>query len=137
MDIELLTIGTELLLGFTVDTNAAFLSRALASVGARVVRKATVGDTGSEIHVAVSEALARTGFVITTGGLGPTRDDITKKVVAEIFGMPLDLDEEYLETLRRRFESFGRGPMPPRRPSPPCNAVTTSSIKGCCGTVTG
>jgi nicotinamide-nucleotide amidase len=113
MDIELLTIGTELLLGFTVDTNAAFLSRALASVGARVVRKATVGDTAPEIHSAFTDALARTGFVIATGGLGPTRDDVTKKVVAEIFGMPLELDEVYLEALRRRFESLGRGPMPP------------------------
>jgi nicotinamide-nucleotide amidase len=113
MNIELLTIGTELLLGFTIDTNAAFLSRALAAAGARVVRKATVGDTGPEIRAAVTEALERTGFVIMTGGLGPTRDDITKKVVADIFGFPLELDEEYLEALRQRFEALGRGPMPP------------------------
>jgi nicotinamide-nucleotide amidase len=113
MDIELLTIGTELLLGFTIDTNAAFLSRALATVGARVVRRATVGDTAPEIRSALVEALDRTGFVIATGGLGPTRDDVTKKVVADIFDMPLELDQVYLEALRRRFESLGRGPMPP------------------------
>src|SRR6185369_8347666 len=101
MDLELLTIGTELLLGFTIDTNAAFLSRALASVGARVVRKATVGDSAPEIRSAFVEALGRTGFVIATGGLGPTRDDVTKKVVADIFDLPLELDEVYLEALRR------------------------------------
>ncbi|MBI4499798.1 MAG: competence/damage-inducible protein A [Gemmatimonadetes bacterium] len=113
MNIELVTIGTELLLGFTIDTNAAHISRALASVGVRVVRRTTVGDGEAEIRSSVSDALERTGFVITTGGLGPTRDDITKKVLAEIFGLPLDLDEQYLEALRRRFEGMGRGPMPP------------------------
>jgi nicotinamide-nucleotide amidase len=113
MDIELVTIGTELLLGFTVDTNAAYLSRALGSVGGRVVRRTTVGDREEEIRIVVREALQRTGFVITTGGLGPTRDDVTKRVVADLFGTPLDLDERYLETLRQRFESLGRGPMPP------------------------
>src|SRR6185503_17421292 len=104
--------GNELLLGFTIDTNAAHLSRELASVGGRVIRKTTVGDTESEIRTAVEEALRRTGFVITTGGLGPTRDDVTKRVVAELFHAPLELDEQYLETLRQRFEAMGRGPMP-------------------------
>ncbi len=113
MDLELVTIGTELLLGFTIDTNAAHLSRALASVGARVARRTTVGDDGTAIRAAVREALSRTGFVITTGGLGPTRDDITKRVVADLFDAPLDLDEPYLEVLRQRFASLGRGPMPP------------------------
>ena len=113
MDLELVTIGTELLLGFTIDTNSAHLARALASVGARVARRTTVGDDGAAIRAALREALSRTGFVITTGGLGPTRDDITKRVVAELFEAPLDLDESYLEVLRRRFASLGRGPMPP------------------------
>ena len=112
MDLELVTIGTELLLGFTVDTNAAYIARALAAVGARVVRRVTVGDDGEQIRDTVLEALQRTGCVITTGGLGPTRDDVTKKAVAEIFGVPLDLDEAYLGELRQRFEAMGRGPMP-------------------------
>jgi nicotinamide-nucleotide amidase len=71
-----------------------------------------VGDNEAEIKTAVQEALRRTGFVITTGGLGPTRDDITKKAVAEIFDAPLELDGAYLEVVRKRFEAFGRGPMP-------------------------
>lgn len=112
MDLELVTIGTELLLGFTIDTNAAELARALASVGARVVRRTTVGDEPQAIEDAVRAALGRARFVITTGGLGPTRDDITKRVVAKIFNAPLELDATYLEALRERFQRLGRGPMP-------------------------
>lgn len=108
MDLELVTIGTELLLGFTIDTNAAHLGRALASVGARVVRRTTVGDEGTTIGDAVRQALGRTGFVIATGGLGPTRDDVTKKVVADLFGAPLEVDRAYLEVLRARFARLGR-----------------------------
>ncbi len=112
MDLELVTIGTELLLGFTVDSNAADIARALAPIGARVVRRTTVADEGEAIAAAVREALARTGFVITTGGLGPTRDDISKHAIAALFGMPLELDQGYLAQLRERFEKLGRGPMP-------------------------
>jgi nicotinamide-nucleotide amidase len=112
MDLELLTIGTELLLGFTIDTNAAELARALATVGARVVRRATVRDDAAEIEAAVGDALARTGCVITTGGLGPTRDDITKKSVAHLFDAPLELDAAYLARLSERFARLGHGAMP-------------------------
>ncbi len=112
MDVELITIGTELLLGFTLDSNAATLGRALAAIGVRVVRRTTVGDDGPAIATAVAEALERTKFVITTGGLGPTRDDATKRAVAALFDAPLILDEPYLEQLRQRFERLGRGPMP-------------------------
>ena len=112
MDLELLTIGTEILLGFTVDTNSAEIARALASVGARLVRKTTVPDDESAIADGARGALARTGFVLTTGGLGPTRDDMTKRVVASLFGAPLEVDTAYLEELRARFFRLGRGPMP-------------------------
>lgn len=112
MDLELVTIGTELLLGFTIDTNAAHLARALASVGARVVRRTTVADHAAAIEEAVRSALARTGFVITTGGLGPTRDDVTKRVVAAIYQRALKLDLDYLQELEQRFARLGRGPMP-------------------------
>jgi nicotinamide-nucleotide amidase len=112
MDLEIVTIGTELLLGFTIDTNAAHLARALASVGARVVRRTTVADRAGEIEEAVRAALARTGFVITTGGLGPTRDDVTKRVVAGIFNRNLMLDRDYLAQLEERFAKLGRKPMP-------------------------
>ena len=88
MDCELVTVGTELLLGFTVDTNSAEIGRALAAAGVRVVRRTAVSDDPAAIRDAVGTALARTGTVITTGGLGPTADDITKKSVADLFDAP-------------------------------------------------
>ena len=112
MDLELVTVGTELLLGFTIDTNAAEIARALAAAGARVVRRTTVGDDPGAITTAVREALGRTGFVIATGGLGPTNDDVTKRAVAALFGAPLVLDQAYLDRLRERFQRLGKGPMP-------------------------
>lgn len=112
MDLELVTIGTELLLGFTIDTNAADLARALASVGARVVRRATVGDEPQAIEDAVRAALERTRFVITTGGLGPTRDDVTKRAIARFFDAPLELNQALLDALQERYRRLGRGPMP-------------------------
>ncbi len=115
MNIEILTIGTELLLGFTIDTNAAHIARALGEIGVRVVRRGSVSDRGPDIHEAVSEALARTGAVITTGGLGPTRDDITKRVVADLFGVPLDFHEELWEALVERFARMGRVAPPVNR----------------------
>ena len=108
MKLEVVTIGTELLLGLTPDTNAAELGRALAAAGIEVVRHSTVADRPEAIRAAVAEALDRTGFVITTGGLGPTRDDITKRVVAELFGKPLQLNEDVLRSLEERFRRLGR-----------------------------
>ncbi len=112
MDLEVVTVGTELLLGFTLDSNAAEVSQAMASIGAVVTRRATVGDDRAAIRAAVADGLNRTGFVIVTGGLGPTRDDVTKHAVADVFDAPLDLDASYLEKLERRFEQLRRGPMP-------------------------
>ena len=76
-----------------------------------MTRGTTVSDDEASIRAAVLGGLERTGFVITTGGLGPTRDDITKQVVADLFDAPLELDNAYFEELRQRFEQFGRGPM--------------------------
>ena len=111
MKLEVLTIGTELLLGYTVDTNAAELGRALAAAGAEVARRATVPDRPDAIRTAVVDALDRTGFVIATGGLGPTRDDLTKTVVADLMKRRLVLDEELLANIEARFKRMGR-PMP-------------------------
>ena len=115
MDIEIVTIGTELLLGFTVDTNSAFAGKQLAAAGVRVVRRTAVADTPEAIRAAVGEALARTGAVLTTGGLGPTRDDISKVVVAELFGAPLEFREEIWDHVVARFKKFGRVPSPSNR----------------------
>src|SRR5690242_17224070 len=115
MDLEIITIGTELLLGFTVDTNSAFAGKALAAAGVKVVRRTAVADTPEAIRAAVGEALARTGAVLTTGGLGPTRDDMSKVVVAELYGAPLEFREEIWEHVVARFKRFGRTPSPSNR----------------------
>lgn len=110
--VEVVTIGDELLLGFTIDTNAAHLARALASIGMHIVRRTTVGDTPDEIATAVREALDRTGAVITTGGLGPTSDDLTKQSIAAIFGRSMHLDEAHVAWMEERWRTrFGR-PLP-------------------------
>jgi nicotinamide-nucleotide amidase len=115
MDLELLTIGTELLLGFTVDTNGAEIARALATIGVRVARRTTVSDTPGAIRDGVRDALSRTGAVLTTGGLGPTRDDMSKSVVAELYGMPLEFDPAIWQELVARFARLGRAPAPSNR----------------------
>ena len=115
MNLELVTIGTELLLGFTVDTNGAELARALSAAGVTVVRRTSVSDSPDAIRDAVRGGLERTGAVITTGGLGPTRDDISKRAVAELFGAPLDFDERVWAALVERFARIGRVPVESNR----------------------
>lgn len=108
MHVELITIGDELLLGLTIDTNAAWLARELGSVGVRVAWRSTVADRASDIAAAVRQALDRTGAAITTGGLGPTADDVTKPAIAELFGRSLYFDAELWEALRRLWRERGR-----------------------------
>ena len=105
MQVELITIGDELLLGFTIDTNAAHISRTLAAAGVEIVRRTTVGDEPEKIAGAVREALDRTGAVITTGGLGPTSDDLTKPAIAQIFGRRMKLDEGIANAIEQRWRS--------------------------------
>ena len=105
LQVELITIGDELLLGFTIDTNAAHIARTLAANGVEIVRRTTVGDEAPRIAAAVREALDRTGAVITTGGLGPTSDDLTKPAIAAIFGRPMKLDEAVATKLEERWRT--------------------------------
>jgi nicotinamide-nucleotide amidase len=105
LQVELITIGDELLLGFTIDTNAAHIARTLAASGVEIVRRTTVGDEAQEIARAVREALERTGAVITTGGLGPTSDDLTKPAIAAIFGREMKLDETIATKLEERWRA--------------------------------
>jgi competence/damage-inducible protein CinA-like protein len=108
-EVEVVTVGDELLLGFTIDTNAAHLARELSSIGVAIRRRATVGDAAEEIASAVREALDRTGAVITTGGLGPTSDDLTKAAIASLFGRGMRLDEEHVAWMEQRWlQRFGR-----------------------------
>jgi len=106
--VEIVTIGDELLLGFTIDTNAAYIARKLGELGIEVRRRTTVGDTASEISAAVSAALDRTGAVITTGGLGPTSDDLTKPAIAELFGREMYRDESIADAIRVRWARLRR-----------------------------
>jgi nicotinamide-nucleotide amidase len=113
MRIEVVTIGDELLLGYTIDTNAAHLARELAAVGVEIVRRTTCGDTADSIADAVRDALDRADGVITTGGLGPTSDDLTKPSIAALFGRRMVLDEEHLAWMRDRWAARWPGrPMP-------------------------
>lgn len=125
MHIELLTIGDELLLGHTIDTNAAHLARELAAVGVSMVRRTTVGDDADVIVTAVREALDRTGAVITTGGLGPTADDLTKPAIASLFGRAMRLDQP---TLARHKAMWAR--RFPTRPFPEPNVAQSMIPEG-------
>jgi nicotinamide-nucleotide amidase len=109
--LEVVTVGTELLLGLTPDSNAAEIGRALAAAGIEVVRHTTVADRADAIGAAVQGALQHAAVVLTTGGLGPTRDDVTKVAVAELLGRRLVPDPGVLAALEDRFRRLGR-PMP-------------------------
>lgn len=105
---EILSVGTELLLGQIVNTDAQFLSRRLSALGITVYRHVTVGDNPVRVQEAIRQALTRSDLVITTGGLGPTEDDLTKEMVAEVFGLPMELHEESLRKIEGYFASMGR-----------------------------
>jgi nicotinamide-nucleotide amidase len=115
VNLELVTVGTELLLGFTVDTNSAEIARRAGAIGVRVVRRTSVGDTDAEIGGAVLEALGRTGAVLSTGGLGPTSDDVTKTAVAAALGLPLRFADHVWDDLLERYQGLGRTPSPSNR----------------------
>ena len=109
LPVEVVTIGNELLLGYTTDTNGAYLSRQLAEIGVPVSRRTSVGDTLFSIEAAVGDALGRSKGVITTGGLGPTSDDVSKAAVAKLFGRKLVIDEEHVAWMQDRWRTrFGR-----------------------------
>ncbi|HZQ11110.1 MAG TPA: CinA family nicotinamide mononucleotide deamidase-related protein [Anaerolineae bacterium] len=109
MRAEIISIGTELLLGEIVDTNAAWLAQQLAATGVDVYFRTTVGDNVGRIAEVIRNALARADVVITTGGLGPTVDDMTREGIAQAIGVPLVLQEELIEQIRARFDKWGRG----------------------------
>ncbi len=105
---EIVTIGTELLLGEIVDSNARYIARALRDIGVNLYFKTTVGDNKERIVVALQAALARADVVITTGGLGPTVDDMTRESVADAFGRPLEYRGELIPGVEALFKRLGR-----------------------------
>jgi competence/damage-inducible protein CinA-like protein len=107
---EIITIGTELLLGETADTNTRFIALTLRGLGVDLYRTQTVGDNAGRIAEAVGEALQRAEIVITTGGLGPTVDDPTRQAIAEAAGVALEFHPELWEQIVARISRYGRSP---------------------------
>ena len=105
---EILCTGEELLLGDIVNTNAAFLSAELTHLGVSVYHHSVVGDDSARLKAAVNEGLSRSDIVIVSGGLGPTKDDLTKETVAELFGREMEMHQASLLAIRAYFERTGR-----------------------------
>ncbi|MCF8062491.1 MAG: CinA family nicotinamide mononucleotide deamidase-related protein [Deltaproteobacteria bacterium] len=104
---EILTIGTELLLGRIPDTNSAFLARRLARIGVRVRFRTAVGDRALDMEETLERALERCDLVLVTGGLGPTRDDLTRETVANLAGVELVFREDLMAQIEALFRKIG------------------------------
>ncbi|MFV0598515.1 MAG: competence/damage-inducible protein A [Bacteroidales bacterium] len=107
MDIEIINIGDELLIGQVVNTNASFMSEELNKVGLNVNRVTTIADDANEIELSVLNALQHADCILITGGLGPTKDDITKYTLAKIFESEMVEDENVLANIKRIFDHRG------------------------------
>jgi nicotinamide-nucleotide amidase len=112
MNIEIITIGDEILTGHTVDSNAAFIAEQLLDIGYQVKYISSTGDSLEDMEDAFRLALSRAQLIITTGGLGPTDDDNTKKAIVKVFKRNLIYHDEILEDIKKRFDKRGIA-MPP------------------------
>lgn len=110
MKAEIITVGTEILLGYILNTNCRYLSRELAAMGIEMYYQITVGDNEERLLKTLEESLNRSDIVICTGGLGPTEDDITKEVCAKYFGYELELHKPSLDAMIERFKHMNRVP---------------------------
>src|SRR5215213_5657715 len=108
MQAIILSVGDELVLGQTVDTNSAWISKQLAAVGCAVVAHLTVGDDQRAIEQAMLESVGRCDFLIVSGGIGPTEDDLTRQALAAVMNVPLELHEPWLMRLKEYFQRVGR-----------------------------
>lgn len=108
MNVEIVNTGSELMLGRVLNTHQQWLCRRLADLGHVVTRQVAIADTGSEIQQAVREALGRADLIITTGGLGPTSDDLTRELIAELLGKKLIANKEVLAHIENFFAKRGR-----------------------------
>jgi len=129
---EIVTIGTELLLGEIQDTNSRFIARSLRDIGVDLYRLTTVGDNIQRITFTLQEALMRADVVITTGGLGPTVDDPTRQAVADVFNVPLVYHEELWDQILERFKFYKRTPTEnnKRQAYIPANAIAIPNPVG-------
>ena len=107
MKAEIIAVGTEILLGDIVNTNSAYLAKELALLGIDVYHQSCVGDNEQRLMDTFSEGLKRSDIIITTGGLGPTSDDITKEVACKMFEQEMELDEKSLEKIQQFFKNIG------------------------------
>lgn len=107
MRCELISVGTEILLGDIVNTNSQYLSKRLADLGISVLHQSTVGDNRERLLKAIGEAFRENDLIILTGGLGPTPDDMTKEVCTEYFGLPMYTDEAVADKIRGYFTRKG------------------------------
>ena len=115
MTAEIISVGTELLLGNILNTNAQYLSRELADLGITVQRESTIGDNHGRLADFVNEARSRCDLLVFTGGLGPTADDLTKETVAACFGDELAFDEAEWDKITSYFARTGRETTPNNR----------------------
>ena len=105
---EIICVGTELLLGDIINTNASYMSQKLASLGIPVFRQTVVGDNPERLKSAIADAFSRADAVFFSGGLGPTCDDLTKETVADYFGLPMYLDTHSLDRIKKYFNDICR-----------------------------
>ena len=112
MNAEIISVGTELLLGQIVDTDAVFLAQMLSRLGVSIYHRTTVGDNPERLKETLRLALSRADLVITIGGLGPTQDDLTKEMVADVLGDTFIEDKEHTQWLRDRITLRGWQPPP-------------------------
>ena len=107
MKAEIIAVGSELLTPARTDTNSLFITERLNEIGIEVSSKAVVGDDRVSLPAILTQALARADLVITTGGLGPTDDDVTRDVAAAVLHLSFDTDERIVQRIRARFEARG------------------------------
>src|SRR4051794_4956483 len=108
MNAIILSVGDELVLGQTVDTNSAWISQQLAAVGCGVGAHVTVPDDQRAIETAIRESAGRCDFLIISGGIGPTEDDLTRQALAAVMGVRLAMNDEWLAKLEEFFKARGR-----------------------------
>ena len=133
---EILSVGTELLMGQIANTDAQYISRRLAELGIALYRHTTVGDNPARVKEALGEALSRSDIVITTGGLGPTEDDLTKEMVAEYFGLEMRLHQPSLDAIEAYMNRIGH-PMTDNNRKQAFFPVGALILENACGTAPG
>lgn len=133
---EIVAIGTELLMGQIVNSDAQYLSRRLQSLGISVYYHTTVGDNPQRMRDTLALALSRSDIVITTGGLGPTQDDLSKEMAAQLLDLPMEFDEESWQAIQSRMTRLGR-PCPQNNKKQAMFAAGSVILKNDCGTAPG